>query len=87
MGFADLENVVHLGTDSSAVKSFVCRRGLGKMKHLEIRDLWLQKEVADGKLIVSKVRGEENPADLMTKILSNKEIKDRLERMSIEVIF
>ena len=87
VGFADLENVVHLGTDSSAAKSFVCRRGLGKMKHLEIRDLWLQKEVADGRLIVSKVRGEENPADLMTKILSNKEIKDRLERMSIEVIF
>ena len=37
------------------------------MKNLEIRDLWLQKEVGDGKLNVSKVKGE-NPADLMTKI-------------------
>ena len=38
MEFEKLSNVVHLGTDSSAAKSFVNRRGLGKMKHLEIRD-------------------------------------------------
>eukprot|EP00973_Karenia_brevis_P056622 7877288-Karenia_brevis.AAC.1 len=44
-GFEDLSNVIQLGTDSSAAKSF--RRGLGKMRHLEIRDLWLQKEVYD----------------------------------------
>eukprot|EP00973_Karenia_brevis_P076258 10590403-Karenia_brevis.AAC.1 len=47
VGFENLSNVVQLGTDSSAAKSFVCRRGLGKMRHLEIRDLWLQKEVHD----------------------------------------
>ena len=33
-----------LGTDSSAAKSFVSRRGLGKMRHIEVRDLWLQEE-------------------------------------------
>ena len=30
MGFRGLSNVVHLGTDSSAAKSFVSRRGLGR---------------------------------------------------------
>ena len=30
LGFADLSNVVDLGLDSSAAKSFVCRRGPGK---------------------------------------------------------
>ena len=39
VGFMDLENIVHVGTDSSAAKSFVGRQGLGKMNHLEIRDL------------------------------------------------
>eukprot|EP00973_Karenia_brevis_P090933 12405094-Karenia_brevis.AAC.1 len=67
LGFAELSNVLKLGTDSSSAKSFVCRRGLGKMRHLEIRGLWLQKEVHDGKLVVEKVPGESNPADLMTK--------------------
>eukprot|EP00973_Karenia_brevis_P071933 9995113-Karenia_brevis.AAC.1 len=47
LGFGELQSVWKLGTDSSAAKSFVCRRGLGKMRHLEIRDLWLQKEVCD----------------------------------------
>ena len=31
VGFTDLENIVHIGTDSSAAKSFVCRQGLGKI--------------------------------------------------------
>eukprot|EP00973_Karenia_brevis_P085844 11907540-Karenia_brevis.AAC.1 len=53
------------------------------MRHLEIRDLWLQKEVSDGKLIVEKVPGEENPADLMTKVLTVREIKSRLTSMNL----
>ena len=85
LGFSNISSVVQLGTDSSAAKSFVCRRGLGKMRHLDIRDLWLQKEVADGKLEVSKVLGIENPADLMTKILGIKDIRDRLGRMNIRI--
>eukprot|EP00973_Karenia_brevis_P018389 2521791-Karenia_brevis.AAC.1 len=48
VGFEELSNVILLGTDSSAARSFVCRRGLGKIRHLEIRDSWLQKEVQDG---------------------------------------
>ena len=49
LGFISLGRGILLGTDSSAAKRFVCRRGLGKMRHLEIRDLWLQKEIREGK--------------------------------------
>ena len=86
LGFNALSNVIKLGTDSSAAKSFVSRRGLGRMRHLEIRDLWLQKEVRDGKLEVSKICGSQNPADLMTKILSMREIEDRLSMMNLRVV-
>ena len=41
MGF-NISAPIHLFTDSSAAKSFVSRQGLGKMKHLEIRNLWLR---------------------------------------------
>ena len=34
-----------------------------------MRDLWLRMEVADGKVVVGKVRGDQNPADFMTKYL------------------
>ena len=53
------------------------------MRHLQIRDLWLQKEVSEGRIKVFKVRGEDNPADLMTKYLSVKDIVTRLDRMNI----
>ena len=86
LGFRDLSNVVKLGTDSSAAKSFVNRRGLGRMRHLEIRDLWLQREVSKGLLEVSKIPGEKNPADLMTKILSFGEAVDRLSWMNLHVV-
>ena len=83
VGFRNLSNVVRLGTDSSAAKSFVCRRGLGRMRHLQIRDLWLQKEVRDGKVEVSKIPGDKIPADLMTKILGIRDIADRLSMMNL----
>ena len=87
LGFEGISNVIRLGTDSSAAKSFVSRRGLGKMRHLEIRDLWLQKEVADGKLCVEKIPGTLNPADLMTKILGRADIEDRLGQMDMRPIW
>ena len=85
MGFGGLALYFQLGTDSSAAKSFVHRRGLGKMRHLQVRDLWLQKEVREGNIEVVKVPGVHNPADLMTKILSIKDIESRLAGMNLKM--
>ena len=53
------------------------------MRHLEIRDMWLQKEVAEGRVEVSKILGSNNPADLMTKILCSPEVEKRLLEMNL----
>ena len=84
IGFVVTERI-QLFTDSSAAKSFVSRTGLGRMKHLEIRDLWLQREVGLGKVLVNKVEGPRNPADLLTKYLKRWEIELRLKLMGIRV--
>ena len=84
MGFKITERI-QLFTDSSAAKSFVSRTGLGRMKHLEIRDLWLQREVGLGKVLVNKVEGPRNPADLLTKYLKRWEIELRLKLMGLRV--
>eukprot|EP00973_Karenia_brevis_P068980 9588516-Karenia_brevis.AAC.1 len=44
-----------------------------------------KSEVQDGKLEVSKVPGESNPADLMTRLSNVKEIRSRLGSMNIEM--
>ena len=54
-------------TDSSVAKSFVSTRGLGKMRHVEVKLLWLQQHVQTGKLVVGKVSGTANIADVLTK--------------------
>ena len=46
MGFEDLSNVVHLGTDSSAAKSFVSRRGLGQEEHVYTNEKVGQKHMS-----------------------------------------
>ena len=84
MGFSITERI-QLFTDSSAAKSFVSRTGLGRMKHLEIRDLWLQREVGLGKVLVNKVEGPRNPADLLIKYLKRWEIELRLKLMGLRV--
>ena len=84
IGFVITERI-QLFTDSSAAKSFVSRTGLGRMKHLEIRDLWLQREVGLGKVLVNKVEGPRNPADLLTKYLKRWEIELRLKLMGLRI--
>jgi len=58
---------IRLLVDSSAAKSIASRTGLGKLRHLEIKFLWLQECVRRGKVVLSKVRGDINPADVLTK--------------------
>ncbi len=60
-------SIVQVFTDSSVAKSFVATRGLGKMRHLEVKLLWLQECVQKGRLLVGKVSGRSNVADALTK--------------------
>ena len=58
---------VVLRTDSSAAKGIASRRGLGRIRHMELAELWLQEKVATGTIQVRKVKGSENLADALTK--------------------
>ena len=67
MGLSPQLKMVRISTDSSVAKSFVATRGLGKMRHLEVKFLWLQDIVQMGKVRVVKVSGATNIADALTK--------------------
>ena len=66
---------IRLLVDSSAAKSIASRTGLCKLRHLEIKCLWLQECVRRGKLVLGKVRGDINPADVLTKPKSLEDMK------------
>ena len=77
----DLE--MTLATDSSAAKGFVSRRGGGRMRHMEVRWLWLQEEVRKGRVKMEKIAGKINPGDVITKYLTWKEIEGKLNEIGI----
>ena len=54
-------------TDATAAIGMCRRRGLGKIRHLAVADLWIQDRVKSGDIHLLKVAGAENPADLLTK--------------------
>ena len=59
-------------SDSSAARGFSNRQGLGKMRHVQTRYLWVQERVKEGHLKVLPVRGKNNPADVLTKAVSGR---------------
>jgi len=69
-------------SDASAAIGIVHRQGLGKTRHIQVQYLWMQAEVADGRMKVQKVRTDDNPADLMTKSLSNETMSRHLHDLS-----
>ena len=57
---------LRLLTDSSAARGIVQRQGAGKVKHLDIKSLWVQERETMGDFEVVKVPRLENWSDLMT---------------------
>ena len=58
---------VVLHTDASAAKGMASRRGLGKVRHIELCHLWIQEEVAQRRITIRKVEGRDNFSDILTK--------------------
>ena len=77
---------VRVFTDSSAAKSIVCRMGIGRVRHLETRLMWVQEAVATGRVRVSKIPGKSNMADILTKGVSQEEIELGIESMNCQLV-
>jgi hypothetical protein len=81
-----VELKVRLGVDSTAAKSIAGRMGLGKVRHIELRLMWLQDVVEKGRIELYKVKGLDNPADLGTKPKMIGDIRTLMEKIGIDVI-
>ena len=62
-----VEMSVSVSTDSSAAKWIANRRGLGKLRHIELSELWVQDLVAKGRMAIFKIDGSDNSSDSLTK--------------------
>ena len=44
-------------TDASAAKGTANRKGLGKVRHIAVNQLWVQDRIARGDLTIEKING------------------------------
>ena len=65
-------------TDSSSAKAFASKRGLGKMKHIQTRFLWIQERLVLKHFVLDKVGTLLNRADVLRKQLSAKDMHKHL---------
>ena len=66
----DIECNIVLKSDATAAIAISNRRGLGKVRHIEVCQLWLQDKVRRGDINFVKVGTHENVADALSKYVS-----------------
>ena len=55
--------------DATAGRAIAMRRGAGRIRHIATPTLWLQRLVINGDIKMTRVGGNDNCADLGTKLL------------------
>ena len=91
MGFKSLlkdlgcEAKIKTWTDSAAAKSIASRKGIGKVRHLEVKYLWVQEKTRRKEMQMKKMLGSENPADILTKPKHEKDIRRLAEKVKMKV--
>ena len=69
--------------DSSAALGIVQRTGVGRMKHVHTQGLWVQEAHSTGRLGYRKIKGENNPSDILTKHVSRAILSKHLYSLNL----
>ena len=70
----DIPLKLHMFMDASAEIGALRRQGLGRMRHVEVKELWMQEAITRKRLTLSKVPGKENTSDIGTKPLNEEDL-------------
>ena len=76
---------VVIRTDSSSGLAVGSRRGLGRLRHVQTRYLWVQQRVQEGDLRLKKESGDTNVGDALTKPLDEKRMLELVDDDGLRV--
>ena len=80
LGDFGVKVTIKVNTDASAAKGIANRKGLGKVRHTAVNQLWIQDRVSRGDLTIAKVNGKENLADILTKHVNSEDFRVHLHK-------
>jgi hypothetical protein len=69
--------------DASACRGILLRKGAGGLKHLSVKDLWVQDAIREHGIIVHKIPREFNSADALASTNSPGDLEKHLSRIGI----
>ena len=72
-------------SDASAAIGIANRIGIGKVRHIEVNQLWLQDRVSKKEIQITKVGTEENLADALIKAVGMNSINKHIIGIGAEV--
>ena len=75
---------IQINTDASAAIGIGSRLGLGKVRHIEVNQLWLQDKVYKGEITLNKVGTDVNIADAFAKAVNSETLKYHVENSAAE---
>ena len=84
-GMSRAEDTTELYADASAALSIANRQGAGKMRHINVKSLWLQAKEVQQILKYRKIKGEENPSDGLTKHVRRELLDKYLNTGNLEI--
>jgi hypothetical protein len=58
---------VHVRCDSSSARAIALRLGVGRLKHLDVKLLWIQEVLKQPHMKLTSIKSADNPADIGTK--------------------
>ena len=73
----------YLLTDSSSARQLAQRQGIGKIKHLSAKVLWIQQQVQDKMVSLCQISTVWNVSDVGTKVLSARRLKLLLHQLGM----
>ena len=74
---------VNVWSDATAAIGIARRKGLGKIRHLDCTDLWIQDKVKSKVIELVKVLGADNLADILTKYAQRPTMEKALAELSL----
>ena len=77
---------IRVHSDATAAIGIARRRGMGRIRHLDVMDLWVQEKFTTGATKIDKVLGAENPADILTKHVERKILEMALQKMGMSIL-
>ena len=77
--------MVTIHADASAAIGIAQRRGVGKVRHIEVHQRWLQDRVSRGDIRIRKVDGNKKPADALTKHVEGNKVCAHMDLVHLHV--